>query len=516
MRENSSQTDRHELLEGERMLERFPASRRRAPLIVAAYPSTYRTAMSNLGFHFLLRSLRRLTGARIERVFTDTAPYTLESGAPLSSAEAILFSVSYEEDFINLARMLVLSGIMTERTERGGSPVVIAGGVAVSANPVPVADMVDAAYLGEGEGTIERIAPLLDAGMSSDYEQLLEGLQRIDGVFIQGRGGSFPARSTDIPVFPRSVILTPATVFPDTLLIESGRGCPGNCSFCLATSIYSPYRAASVLELGEYLDGLSADVRRVGLVSTAVAAHPRFTELVESLLIRGVRVSFGSLRAEDLDEEKIRLIARAGTKSVSLAPESGSEGVRFRLGKRVEDGVYLDAIRMLQSAGIGRIGLYMLVGCPGEGIRTIEETRIFLSRIKGIARRGRISLHVNPIIPKPWTPLQFYGMPEKKELETRLSSIRDLARKLGFAVHTKSLRSALRQATISLGDERVGKALMRYAKGGISWRKALRNEGVMEGHLHEEKGGEGTLPWDAIVGPVTKEHLYRRYRRIVD
>jgi radical SAM superfamily enzyme YgiQ (UPF0313 family) len=247
-----------------------------------------------------------------------------------------------------------------------------------------------------------------------------------------------------------------------------------------------------------------------------VAAHPRFGEIVELLLEKGMQVSFGSLRAEDLDEEKVGLIARAGTKSVSLAPESGSERIRFRLGKRVEDGMYLAAVRMLVDAGIGRIGLYMLVGCPGEGIGTIEETRLFLSRIRDVARGARLSLHVNPLIPKPWTPLQFYGMPIKRELEARLSAIRDISRKLGIAVHTKSLRSALRQATISLGDERVGRALRRYAEGRISWGKALRNEGVMEEYLHEEKGESSPFPWNGIVGPVTRESLYRRFRRIVD
>ena len=146
-----------------------------------------------------------------------------------------------------------------------------------------------------------------------------------------------------------------------------------------------------------------------------------------------MQVSFGSLRAEDLNEEKVRLIGRTGARSVSLAPESGSEKIRFRLGKRVEDGIYLDAVRMLIDSGIRRIGLYMLVGCPGEGIGMIDETRLFLSRIKKAARRGRISLHVNPLIPKPWTPLQFYGMPGKKELETRLSALRGLSRELGIA-----------------------------------------------------------------------------------
>lgn len=510
---NSSQTER--LLEEERILEHYPAPGRRAPLVVAAYPSTYRTAMSNLGFHFLLRSLRRLTGARIERAFTDTAPYTLESGKALSSAEAILFSVSYEEDFINLARMLALSGIALEGIERGGFPLVIAGGAAVSANPVPLRDMADALCLGEGEKTIERIAPLLDTYREIGHERLLERLGAVEGVYIRGKGGSFPAKTAP-DEFPRSLILARRTVFPDTLLIESGRGCPGRCTFCLATSIYSPYRALPVGELSAYLDRLVTRVERIGLVSTAVAAHPDFRGLVEELLGRGIRISFGSIRAEDLDREKVDLIARAGTKSVSLAPESGSESVRFGLGKRVADDVYIDAVGMLRDAGIGRIGLYMLVGCPGEGDGTIDETRLFLSRVQETVRRGRLSLHVNPLIPKPWTPLQFYGMPGRGELEKRLAAMGRVGRELGYSVHVKSLRSSLRQATISLGDARVGTALRIYAGGRISWGKALESAGVRESSRHDEKVEETPFPWDDIVGPVTKGSLYRRYRRIVD
>jgi len=516
LREISAQkTDRLHLLEGERLLEQLPQPGRSAPLVVAAYPSNYRTAMSNLGFHFLYRSLRLLTGARVERAYTDTVPHTLETGAPISSAAAILFSVSYEEDFINLARMLVQSGVPLERTARDGSPVVVAGGAAVSANPVPLADLADALCLGEGEGTIERIALLLSNGTQPRGAVLSEELGRTEGIFAPGAGGSFPAASVT-GEFPRSVILTPYTVFPDTLLIESGRGCPGNCSFCLATSIYRPYRAIPIEDVNDHLDGLSARVRRIGLVSTAVAAHPRFGELVESLVDRGIGVSFASLRAEDLDREKAGLVARAGTRSVSLAPESASEEVRFRLGKRVSDDAYAHAVKSLREAGIGRISLYMLVGCPGEVEEAFRRTRPFIARMKEAAGGARLSLHLNPLIPKPWTPLQFYGMPGKRELEARISALRDLGRELGIAVRSKSIRSALRQATISLGDERVGRAIMRYARGRISWGKALRDEGVREDRVHEEKGAGDPLPWDGIAGPADRESLYRRYRRIVD
>jgi len=62
----------------------------------------------------------------------------------------------------------------------------------------------------------------------------------------------------------------------------------------------------------------------------------------------------------------------------------------------------------------------------------------------------------------------------------------------------------------------VGRAIRRYAEGSISWGKALRSEGVVEDYLREEKGESGPFPWDGIVGPVTRESLYRRFRRIVE
>lgn len=513
MQFNSTQIDRRIFLGRETILEEYPPASRRAPFIAVAYPSAYRTGMSNLGFHFLLRSMRK-GGARVERVFTDTAPLTLESGLQLASASAILFSVSYEEDYINLIRMLLVSGIAPERRERNGKPVIVAGGAAVSANPVPMAGVVDAFCLGEGEGPIEAIAEALRGTEGIDRRRAIDQLAGVKGMLIPDRGGRFAEMTAEID-FPRSMIITPNTVFPDTLLIESGRGCPGACNFCLATSLYRPFRAVSVEAVEVYLSAHAAVIPRVGLVSTAVAAHPHFERLVEMFLDRGIAVSFSSLRAEDIDPRKARLIARAGARSVTLAPESGSEELRFRLGKRVRDESYIGAAEMLSAAGVKSIGLYLMIGCPGETDESVEHTRIFLSHIASAIGGARLSVHVNPLIPKPWTPLQYYGMAGERELEKRQLAIRTICRELGIRVRMKSIRSSLRQATISLGDERVGNAILRFASGRISWKRALDSEGVDRAYPHEEKGERGPFPWDGLGGPIRPEILYRRYRRMI-
>jgi radical SAM superfamily enzyme YgiQ (UPF0313 family) len=512
---------RDKILEKEIMLERFPIPGRGVRLLAAAYPAPYRTGISNLGFHFLYRGLRQSPNLRVDRVFADTSPLTLETKASLSSMPVILFSISYEEDFINIVRMLHEAGVPPLREKRGGRPLVIAGGPAVSANPMPLVDIVDAMALGEGEETLGEIVREIeemgrveaDRRRPAEPGALLEALARIPGMLVPGysrTGVSFrePAQPSR---FPRSVIITPESVFPDTMLVESGRGCPGACAFCLATSLYRPFRFMPLAAFEDLARDLHPAVRKIGLVSTAVAANPDFIPIVRLLASKGVAVSFSSLRAEDLDDEKAALVGSIGTASASLAPESGSERVRYALGKRVPDEVYFTAAASLRAAGVRHFTLYLLVGCPGEDEAALAETEIFMGRFrKAIGGRG-FSVHVNPLIPKPWTPLQFYAMPEERELALRQHAVERALRKLGLGVQMKSVRSALRQALFSTGDGSIGRAIVHHVEGGLSWKRSLKEAGVNDRFPHEKKGPETSFPWDEVSGPVRRGTLFKRF-----
>lgn len=433
----------------------------------------------------------------------------------------ILFSISYEEDFINVVRMLHDAGLPSLREKRAGRPVVIAGGPAVSANTMPLVDILDAVALGEGEETLGAIIRELEELGRGEAERrrpadpgaLLEALAKIPGMLVPGfsrAGVSFrePVRPSH---FPRSVIITPESVFPDTMLVESGRGCPGACAFCLATSIYRPFRFMPLAAFEELVETLHPAVKRIGLVSTAVAANPDFMPIVKLLASRGIAVSFSSLRAEDLDDEKISLIGKIGTASVSLAPESGSERVRFALGKRVPDETYFSAAGKLRASGVRHFTLYLLIGCPGEDKTTLAETEIFMARFrKAIGGRG-FSVHVNPLVPKPWTPLQFWAMPEEREIAESQRAVEKMLRRLGLGVQIKSVRSALRQALFSTGDASIGRAIVHHVEGGLSWKRALAEAGVNADFPHEKKGPETAFPWDAIWGPVRRGALFKRF-----
>ena len=221
-----------------------------------------------------------------------------------------------------------------------------------------------------------------------------------------------------------------------------------------------------------------------------------------------------SLRAEDLDEETARLIGGIGTTAVSLAPESASERVRYLLGKRVPNERYFNVAARLSEAGVRQFTLYILIGCPGEDDSALPATQIFMEGFRRAIGGRSFSVHVNALVPKPWTPLQFHAMPSEKSLEALGTRMERMLRGMGLRPRVKSARSAVRQAVLSLGDERLGEAIALHVERGTSWRRALGESGADEGFPHAQKGPETSFPWDSISGPVRRDVLWKRFEAL--
>ena len=132
--------------------------------IALCYPNTYGIGMANLGLHTMYELFNRIPDVSCERVFLpdrdEMAEYertgvrlmSLETQAPLRDFDVIAFSISFETDYLNMARMLQLSGVpvfSSERTDR--DPLVVMGGAASFLNPEPIADFTDVIAVGEGE-----------------------------------------------------------------------------------------------------------------------------------------------------------------------------------------------------------------------------------------------------------------------------------------------------------------------------------------------------------------------------
>src|ERR1700730_9338587 len=169
--------------------------------VALVYPNTYAVGMSNLGFQTVYERLNALPDAVCERVFfpgpvdadelssNGTEPFSLESLRPLREFDVIGFSVTYEGDYINVLRLLRMSGIPLRAVDRGpGDPLVLMGGVCAFSNPEPVSPFMDAIAVGEGEEVVGKIGAALRGGRGGGEGGTggrgIERLKPVPGMYV--------------------------------------------------------------------------------------------------------------------------------------------------------------------------------------------------------------------------------------------------------------------------------------------------------------------------------------------
>jgi len=485
--------------------------------VAVAYPSSYRVGMQSLSVHILQQMINSIDYAIAERVFMEgEGPYlSVESGAPLRNFHVVIFSVHYELDYPRILRMMRMSGIDMRSRPR---PLVVMGGPPLMANPEPMADFADIVAIGEVEAIIPR---LLDAYL--EFGDDLESYADLDGVYVPSLG-KHPVRRVFVGInqcftvtrypIPADPDRTP--VFGGNLMVEVMRGCGGGCLFCMEGYVMRPLRYRPLNELKEVVRrGLVlGNYEGVTLLGLSVGDHPGFKELMRYLVEDlGVRVTVPSLRIDSLDEETIGLIARGGQRVLTIAPES-SERLRFALGKRFRDEEVVEKAILAAKYGIDHVKLYLMVGLPGETYGDIDDVVRLINRIKGVGIR--IHLSVNPWVPKPQTPLQWFPMMSMDELRMRIARIKESA---WDRFNSYDVTYATAQALLSLGDRDVGRAVIRasYLDGSRgSWRRILREEWeLVKKYVYSRKEPGSELPWSHIKGLGTNEkllaQLYRDY-----
>ena len=100
--------------------------------IALAYPNTYSVGMSSLGFQRIYRLLNSFEDVVCERVFlpspgdideydrTRSELFSLESKRSLTRFDIVAFSVSFENDYPNILKMLRMAHIPVRSSERRG------------------------------------------------------------------------------------------------------------------------------------------------------------------------------------------------------------------------------------------------------------------------------------------------------------------------------------------------------------------------------------------------------------
>jgi radical SAM superfamily enzyme YgiQ (UPF0313 family) len=524
--------------------------------ICLVYPNLYRTGMGSLGLQTIYRLLVDSAGVHCERAFLpdreDLDEYrrsgspllSLESQRPLADFDIIAFSTSFEPDYLNIPVILTLARIPLYSGERTQfNPLIIAGGAAFFINPEPVADLMDIICIGEGEDIIPGlVAALLSPRQDETRQALLMSLCAVPGVYVpslyqpvysQGQvsrydiqdGAPFPVTRAsaclDQHAPSSSQILSAEVEFGDMFLIEVSRGCPRGCRFCSSGFIYGAFRQQPYEHLTALVDEGRKQRGKIGLVGAAVSDYADIGRLCRYIINQGARVSVSSLRVDRIDTDMLDALIASGHKTISLAPEGGSQRLRDLIRKNLTEAQILDACEMLISRDILNLKLYFIIGLPTETdqdleelIRMVEAIRErVIERARINKRLGEITLSVNPFIPKPFTPFQWCGMEPLSSLERKVKLLEARLRPLSnVRLKVESLRESYLQALLSRGDRRLSSLLVEMAKGG-NLKKAAKVCSIDTDWYVQRELVEGEyLPW-SVIGTAETALLRREYER---
>ena len=519
--------------------------------VALVFPNTYFVGMSNLGFQTVYRLFNAEEDIVCERAFlppkTELAAQlasgatlvTVESQTPVADFDVLAFSVSFEWDYTNVLTMLRLAGLPARAEARNERhPLVVIGGAVTFVNPEPLALFADVIAAGEGEVLVPSLLHAFQA--ASDRADLLQRLAGARGFYVpslydvkyaadgtidgftprEGTGAPPVVRKAALKVTdavdpPATNIFTPDTEFGSRFLVEVVRGCANLCRFCWAGYNYLPVRAFPKDRILELATRARAYSSRAGLVSIALCDHPDIEEILERLGGMGYSISPASLRLDDLTPTIVRLLRGSGERSLTIAPETGSDRLRRVINKTITNDEILASAELIFSSGIENLKLYFMIGLPTEtdedlvAIRdlTLKLREVMLSHARGRGRVGRIVGSVNPLVPKPGTAYQWLPMEQDTVIERKIRRMRALMAGIDNVFFTiKSERHSFYQALLSLGDRRVAPVIEAAERNGGNWRAATAETGVDAGFfVFRDRSKDRMLPWDIIDGGMKAE-----------
>jgi radical SAM superfamily enzyme YgiQ (UPF0313 family) len=528
--------------------------------VALVYPNTYAVGMSNLGFQTIYEHLNRLPDVVCERVFlpeaadvdelvrTGEGPFALESLRPLRDFDLVGFSVTYEGDYINVLRLLELAGIPLRSAQRSShDPLVLMGGVCAFSNPEPMAPFMDLIAVGEGE---EMVGELIRAYRESGSERsaFLDAVTALTGVYVPERyevtyrpGGAIAdvvaeAGAPEIVTKRRlknvnefetiALVRTPHAEYGHMALLEVGKGCGRGCRFCLEGQVYRPVRHRSPAALATTIADLAKDSKRIGLVGACVSDYPWIGEVLKAVEDNGMELSISSLRADSLTEPLVASLARGGHRTLTVAPEAGTERLRRAIRKPITDEQLYTACDLIRRHGIPNLKCYFMIGQPTETAEDVEAiadlARRMLERLRTLdpAGRpfGRLTLSISSFVPKPWTPFQWAPFAGVEALSRKLEVIkRGVGRFSNVRVLHENPREAALQALLARGDRRVADFLEGAARLGGDWRRALREwDGDPAFFTTRARSTDERLPWDHFEVGVKKAGLVREWDRALE
>ena len=527
--------------------------------VAIVYPNTYFVGMSNLGLHIIYEEINLRNDSVCERIFlpekkeleaydkTKTPLMSVETQRPMHQFDVVAFDVTFEMDYFHIPLMLRHGRVpimAKDRTEF--DPIVIAGGPCATFNPEPFADFIDAFIIGEGEGIVSRVLDVIRDGQMEglDRHTILRQLADVTGVYvpslyvpIYSEDGAFKGYdiADGVPKTIKrhfemltsggeTVVATNYTEFGAMYIIEVARGCGRHCRFCMAGYCFRVPRVRPLEILKEGVDRAEKLGKKVGLMGAAISDYPEVDELVNYIRSKDMRYSCASLRADSLTQAVVDGLADSGQKTITIAPETGSERLRRVINKGISEEHLQNAATLSAKSGIQHMRLYIMIGLPTETDEDIEAIVGLAERTQAhmaeVGCKGRLTLSINPFIPKPFTPFQWMAMDHQKTVEKKLQYIKKaLQKNRRIEVLVESPKEAYIQGVLARGDRRLGAVLAACAadRGSKSFKSEMKAAGLdMDEMNYRERNFDEFLPWSHLDMGMDDGYLEMEWKRSVD
>ena len=527
--------------------------------VAIVYPNTYFVGMSNLGLHIIYEEINLRNDSVCERIFlpekkeleaydkTKTPLMSVETQRPMHQFDVVAFDVTFEMDYFHIPLMLRHGRVPImgkDRTEF--DPIVIAGGPCATFNPEPFADFIDAFIIGEGEGIVSRVLDIIRDGKMEglDRHTILRQLADISGVYvpslyvpIYSEDGEFKGYdiAEGVPKTIKrhfemltsggeTVVATNYTEFGAMYIIEVARGCGRHCRFCMAGYCFRVPRVRPLDILKEGVERAEKLGKKVGLMGAAISDYPEVDELVNYIRSKDMRYSCASLRADSLTQAVVDGLADSGQKTITIAPETGSERLRRVINKGISEEHLQNAATLSAKSGIQHMRLYIMIGLPTETDEDIEAIVGLAERTQAhmekVGCKGRLTLSINPFIPKPFTPFQWMAMDNQKVVEKKLQYIKKaLQKNRRIEVLVESPKETYIQGVLARGDRRLGAVIAACAadRGSKSFKSEMKAAGLdMDNMNYRERSFDEFLPWSHLDMGMQEGYLEMEWKRSID
>jgi anaerobic magnesium-protoporphyrin IX monomethyl ester cyclase len=261
----------------------------------------------------------------------------------------------------------------------------------------------DILLLGEPDFVFEALIQRFLLG--GDLKEL-EGIAYKTGQSVIVQRGDFRIPHPDLLPMPAYDLLKSEKYFepflkPPLGLIQSARGCPYNCNYCIRSfGKRLTYRTSDqIIEEILFLKE-KFGIQSLRFIDDTFTVHTkRVVEICQKMIENKINIDWTCLsRVDTLKQEMIPWLKKAGCKRVYFGIESGSSSVLEYLDKDVDLSEHLQVFKACSKHRIETIGFFV-VGSPNE------TRKDFLDSIQFAINADLDYITVNKLIPYPGTPL---------------------------------------------------------------------------------------------------------------